>query len=560
MKYINFCTEHNAEGAFVFKQKFIDYYKERYNEEPDILNGSSVKIKNAIISFYKTGLNVNNEYSDNDSSVAKSKRYTTSSARKEAKAYTAGLILNIDANLMSNLPYKNMQAYLKHATIKAYEIAKEIIDKSTLDYQRKLVAKANLSRVKNIEEIRRILANNGLNSNFSIELRTRNYYRRAATDSIKNTLIERIANRTGESIEAVRQRFKNQNLTYDDIRNILGGDNISIIDQNYLALWDEITNDSDNFFKELFERSDLKDFKDIEQDDTNDKNEKEAVDEDNADLTEDEQNDSSQDDDYENTAIAMFDHSGIFKTAMTHVNPTCRSYLGKLKKLNSTSLINGKPDYNLDNALGVPVGMDVNECCTMLYHMGSYENPQAMIDGIRRIASNYRDFAAFEILANDLDANEALRNLFYDTFGKLTITKTKITYNKGVFDFDISNKRSNKLMCLQAEFMNSIKHTCIDNIDINYYKKLLNELESDIKGSESVINKSKNGTVKKDIVNRLIKLIKSYYPTANEYAIENYINKNKSSNGTISYAANINSLLKIMQNTIKSTKRNISCL
>ena len=25
MKYINFCTEHNAEGAFVFKLKFIDY-------------------------------------------------------------------------------------------------------------------------------------------------------------------------------------------------------------------------------------------------------------------------------------------------------------------------------------------------------------------------------------------------------------------------------------------------------------------------------------------------------------------------------------------------------
>lgn len=552
MKYITFCTEHNAEGAFVFKQKFIDYYKERYNEEPDILNGSSIKIKNAIMSFYKTGINVNSEYSDTNSSVAKSKRYTTSSARKEAKAYTAGLILNIDANLMSNLPYKNMQAYLKHATIKAYEIAKEIIDKSTLDYQRKLVAKANLSRVKTIEEIRRILANNGLNSNFSIELRTRNYYKRAATDSIKSTLIERIANKTGESIEAVRQRFKNKNLTYDDIRNMLGGDNISIIDQNYLALWDEVTNDNDNFFKELFERSDLKDFKDLEQDDTNDKNEKEAVDEDNADLTEDEQNDSSQDDDYENTAVAMFDHSGIFKTAMTHVNPTCRSYLGKLKKLNSTSLIDGKPDYNLDNALGVPVGMDVNECCTMLYHMGSYENPQAMIDGIRRIANNYRDFAAFEILANDLEANEALRNLFYDTFGKLTITKTKITYNKGVFDFDISNKRSNKLMCLQAEFMNSIKHTCIDNIDIAYYKKLLNELESDIKGSESVINKSKNGTIKKDIVNRLIKLIKSYYPTANEYAIENYINKNKSSNGNISYTANINNLLKIMQNTIKA--------
>ena len=120
----------------------------------------------------------------------------------------------------------------------------------------------------------------------------------------------------------------------------------------------------------------------------------------------------------------MYDHTGMYTSAMMHVDGGIRAYLGSLKKLNSgVGLDKNQPDLDLNNPLGIADVMNADECATVLYHRGIYDNVETMIESIKAIANNIPGFAAFHQLAKDLEADSDIAYQFYTTFGKTIISR-----------------------------------------------------------------------------------------------------------------------------------------
>ena len=496
LMYINSVVKGQAaDGSLVPSTHFEEWYKQHYKNKPNFDAGSGSQMRDRIIRYFKEIKgDVESTYRDGATAqILSTYGYTSPSARDFCKRVTANFVLDF---------YNQTDFILRGQPEKYAKVQEEI---------KKVGAKTfYFNRVK--ARFNRILA-------------------------------ERIAAHTGEDIKTVQNKLKSEGRFYAE--TALGKKNMSVQDSNLVALVYEFQTSPAAFVEEVSRDSRLYSLFN-KTDEFDDNNQPDAEGENNPENEADEDNE-----DFLNTTISMYDHTGTYTNAMMHVDTGIRAYLSSLKKLNSgIGLDKNQPDLDLNNPLGIADTMNADECVTILYHYGNYDNVDSMIESIKAIANNIPGFAAFHQLAKDLESDSDIAYQFYTTFGKTIISKVETTVEGSITRTRISNNHSNKLEALGFEFMNSVKTTAIDN-DLDFATDELANLRDRLRSTKQEILKSPDNKFRKAAIAELAKQLRRYYPTISDYAVENYINSHKENGINVDVDKNFGNLITILENTIK---------
>lgn len=257
-----------------------------------------------------------------------------------------------------------------------------------------------------------------------------------------------------------------------------------------------------------------------------------------------------------------------------HVSNDVRQYFNGLQRLNSTQKHeNGAYDVDRSNPLGVPTCHTYQECVielsNIIGNLGGFKSINDFIDAIEAVANNKREFASFIKLADDMRAKPDFANKIYTDLNKFTIDKLEISIDGfGTIKSIQSNTSNNPVRKLYFNLRNDLKGSSIQNDNI-YIEGLLNELEEKIKklGDTTKTSKiklarrsnvsqkaSEENAIKFDsLVMELKDIYKTYFPSMNDLAIDNYIERHNKDSEThrkdnlyrlLSYAQKVNSAAK----------------
>ena len=257
-----------------------------------------------------------------------------------------------------------------------------------------------------------------------------------------------------------------------------------------------------------------------------------------------------------------------------HVSNDVRQYFNGLQRLNSTQKHeNGAYDIDRSNPLGVPTCHTYQECVielsNIIGNLGGFKSINDFIDAIEAVANNKREFASFIKLADDMRAKPDFANKIYTDLNKFTIDKLEISIDGfGTIKSIQSNTSNNPVRKLYFNLRNDLKGSSIQNDNI-YIEGLLAELEEKIKklgdtGKTSKIKlarrssasqkASEENAIKFDsLVMELKDIYKTYFPSMNDLAIDNYIERHNRDSEThkkdnlyrlLSYAQKVNSAAK----------------
>lgn len=257
-----------------------------------------------------------------------------------------------------------------------------------------------------------------------------------------------------------------------------------------------------------------------------------------------------------------------------HISEIVRQYFDSLQHLNSTQRYSdGRYDVDRSNPLGVPTCHTYQECTielsNIISNLGGFKSINDFIDAIEVIANNKKEFAAFVKVANDMRANPDLANKIYTDLNKFTIDKLEVTIDGfGSIKSIQSNTSNNPVRKLYFNLRNDLKGSSIqtDNIDIEGQIDELDEAFKSFKSSGKVsgVKSARRGNLQSsvaqanatkfdDVVRQLKELYKTYFPSMNELAIDNYIERNNQTVAThrndnvdklISYLRTVNSAAK----------------
>ena len=257
-----------------------------------------------------------------------------------------------------------------------------------------------------------------------------------------------------------------------------------------------------------------------------------------------------------------------------HISEVVRQYFDSLQHLNSTQRYSdGRYDVDRSNPLGVPTCHTYQECTielsNIISNLGGFKSINDFIDAIEVIANNKKEFAAFIKVANDMRANPDLANKIYTDLNKFTIDKLEVTIDGfGSIKSIQSNTSNNPVRKLYFNLRNDLKGSSIqtDNIDIEGQIDELDEAFKRFKSSGKVsgVKSARRGNLQSsvaqanatkfdDVVRQLKELYKTYFPSMNELAIDNYIERNNQTVAThrndnvdklISYLRTVNSAAK----------------
>jgi hypothetical protein len=257
-----------------------------------------------------------------------------------------------------------------------------------------------------------------------------------------------------------------------------------------------------------------------------------------------------------------------------HISNDVRQYFNGLQRLNSTQKHeNGAYDIDRSNPLGVPTCHTYQECVielsNIIGNLGGFKSINDFIDAIEAVANNKKEFASFIKLADDMKAKPDFANKIYTDLNKFTIDKLEISIDGfGTIKSIQSNTSNNPVRKLYFNLRNDLKGSSIQNDNI-YIEGLLAELEEKIKklgdtGKTSKIKlarrssasqkASEENAIKFDsLVMELKDIYKTYFPSMNDLAIDNYIERHNRDSEThrkdnlyrlLSYAQKVNSAAK----------------
>lgn len=257
-----------------------------------------------------------------------------------------------------------------------------------------------------------------------------------------------------------------------------------------------------------------------------------------------------------------------------HVSNDVRQYFNGLQRLNSTQKHeNGAYDIDRSNPLGVPTCHTYQECVielsNIIGNLGGFKSINDFIDSIEAVANNKKEFASFIKLADDMRAKPDFANKIYTDLNKFTIDKLEISIDGfGTIKSIQSNTSNNPVRKLYFNLRNDLKGSSIQNDNI-YIEGLLDELEEKIKklGDTTKTSKiklarrsnvsqkaSEENAIKFDsLVMELKDIYKTYFPSMNDLAIDNYIERHNRDSEThrkdnlyrlLSYAQKVNSAAK----------------
>lgn len=257
-----------------------------------------------------------------------------------------------------------------------------------------------------------------------------------------------------------------------------------------------------------------------------------------------------------------------------HVSNDVRQYFNGLQRLNSTQKHeNGAYDVDRSNPLGVPTCHTYQECVielsNIIGNLGGFKSINDFIDAIEAVANNKKEFASFIKLADDMRSKPDFANKIYTDLNKFTIDKLEMSIDGfGTIKSIQSNTSNNPVRKLYFNLRNDLKGSSIQNDNI-YIEELLDELEDKIKklGDTNKPSKiklarrsnvsqkaSEENAIKFDsLVMELKDIYKTYFPSMNDLAIDNYIERHNRDSEThrkdnlyrlLSYAQKVNSAAK----------------
>ena len=292
-----------------------------------------------------------------------------------------------------------------------------------------------------------------------------------------------------------------------------------------------------------------------------------------SDNTEDIISDVEQSDEVD-LSTKQWDFGSNISNYTEHVSNDVRQYFNGLQRLNSTQKHeNGAYDIDRSNPLGVPTCHTYQECVielsNIIGNLGGFKSINDFIDAIESVANNKREFASFIKLADDMRAKPDFANKIYTDLNKFTIDKLEISIDGfGTIKSIQSNTSNNPVRKLYFNLRNDLKGSSIQNDNI-YIEGLLDELEEKIKklGDTTKTSKiklarrsnvsqkaSEENAIKFDsLVMELKDIYKTYFPSMNDLAIDNYIERHNRDSEThrkdnlyrlLSYAQKVNSAAK----------------
>lgn len=292
-----------------------------------------------------------------------------------------------------------------------------------------------------------------------------------------------------------------------------------------------------------------------------------------SDNTEDIISDVEQSDEVD-LSTKQWDFGSNISNYTEHVSNDVRQYFNGLQRLNSTQKHeNGAYDVDRSNPLGVPTCHTYQECVielsNIIGNLGGFKSINDFIDAIEAVANNKREFASFIKLADDMRAKPDFANKIYTDLNKFTIDKLEISIDGfGTIKSIQSNTSNNPVRKLYFNLRNDLKGSSIQNDNI-YIEGLLDELEEKIKklGDTTKTSKiklarrsnvsqkaSEENAIKFDsLVMELKDIYKTYFPSMNDLAIDNYIERHNRDSEThkkdnlyrlLSYAQKVNSAAK----------------
>lgn len=541
----------NTDGTYVPSVAFSEWYDKHYKTPLNFNAENPETLKRVILKYYaETVPSVHDSIRDAKAkSIVSTYGYSSASAREDGKRVVTGIMLRAHIDSLFER-FDNSNDNIKDRYNRAKLIADKIINSSELSDKEKNTIRKAIKNSTTEEAVRAHLNAHGLKSNFNVYGKNVEFYKSLAKSKIRGEVVRRIAAETGENEEVVKQRIKDEKLSY--VESSLGGVNMSLPNQNLVAVYKEINNHADEYFEELVLNSKLEFLRNDRRDDLNDENEKEAVD---ASADEEGENNLEQEnpiDDDTDITIAMYDHSGTYTSAMTHVNKDIKAYLDSLPLLNSGETVDGNLDYNLDNALGLPMTMDANKCATVLYHYCNTSDVDNFIQSIRDITNSLPGFAGFNVLADFLTKDRTAAFAFYTNFGKKVVSKVEVREENGIRSLEITNKKSNKLDAFRQELFNAVR-TTIPRQDYDYNKQLVDEARQYIKDNKKYIEKNTTSSISKKAIAKVAEILKHYYSNIDEYSIVNYINHHKNSDGVVNSVENLNALLENAASTVEAS-------
>ena len=409
----------------------------------------------------------------------------------------------------------------------------------------------------------------------SKKLQTREDYENFVEGSLRQVILKNIAAKSGLSYDNIRKEYlrlkkvEGPGAAYNYIMSLTKGMELSIQEENQLAIFQEVLTDTKAYFDEVLKDSRLSNliFK-SEKDDTSE-DEKKAM---NAEVAE-ENNDDDSTEDYFDESFRVFDsHDGIFKTFEMHVGGNIRNYFNGLKKLKSTfvteRIVKAKDgnqnvvksyDEDTNNAIGLADNMNASQCVAVMYSSASYASVDTMIESVHRIANTQPGMEAFIKFADDLSSNRDFACEVYRTFAKNVIAKTEVTIESGETKVRISNTAANKLDALRMEFVNTSRYNAvsIDGSDIsNKVKRIESKIDTfnNRMRGRGYSTDLERDTVITDIAKDIADTLRYYYPTVEDSTIANYI-YGKKVDDRVDLMQNANRLINIINQTIDASVR-----
>jgi len=248
-----------------------------------------------------------------------------------------------------------------------------------------------------------------------------------------------------------------------------------------------------------------------------------------------------------NVSIRVYnEHGGIYTNYMTHVSQSIKALLDSIPKLNDYNYAANEPDYNLDNAFGIPDVYNANEIASILYHYGEYDDVYYMIESIDEIAKSIPGYAGLKLLADKLRANRDLAFDFYRTFGKAVISKLETVVEGEGAESRRSNQTSSKGEVLRYTFVNHLKSTAI-RLDLDFAKAELGMLKLQLGTKQLTEDREAD-----KFIHDLYVQLRTFYPSITENAISRFVKNNKIK-GVVNRRKNFDQLTRILNNTIESS-------
>ena len=427
-----------------------------------------------------------------------------------------------------------------------------------------------------------------VNKLLSEENNTKDYYITETLRRFDNLILQYVSRRDDISIDSLRKELDDAEVKGDKIHELVDKGEYGIIEQNLLALYDELhqvsTNRKDEDGNPIITTYNVKYFEEVLHadklnglfDDTpdEDKLQSNKFDEEDSNKVEEESTTSSTGevtDSIDDSISNYGSHGGHYSTYMKHVSARLANYFNTLRK--QVKAADSRYVEDTNNDFGIAETMDAAECSMTMFSRGRFfSNPDTMIKEIRKIAKEIPGYESFAKFADDLEANIDLQLECFRTFSKSRIAKLIIRRNESGSTAIESNRDSSKEEAFLFDIESSLRSSVID-VNTKLFGTKLSSLKEEIAVLKNNINQDirfgrsddheevKTHTNQYNAaVKSIIELVKTYFPNISEKAITAFIEQGNNASSKADYISNISKIISLLEGTntaaVQSKKEN----